>query len=64
MKEFLDTYLGVDWATYLSLFIGIAALFAGCKVVNSRKQVQKVGNNSTANQFGDNANVTINKKDN
>ncbi|KAA8600130.1 hypothetical protein F0259_05580 [Vibrio cyclitrophicus] len=64
MKELLDYYLGTDWATYLGFFLALVSLFIGSKIIKNRKQVQKVGNNSSANQFGDNANVTINKKDN
>ena len=64
MKALLDTYIGVDWATYLSLFLAIVALFIGSKVIKNRTQTQKVGKNSSATQFGDNANVTINKKNN
>ncbi|SGZ10131.1 Putative uncharacterized protein [Moritella viscosa] len=63
MKELLDTYLGTEWATYLGFFIAVVTLLISSKVIKNRKQTQKVGNNSSANQFGDNANVTINKKD-
>lgn len=62
LKVLLDTYIGVEWATYLGFILAVVALFICNKVINNRKQTQKVGDNSTANQFGDNANVTIYEK--
>ncbi len=62
IKYFLDVNMGSEWATYISLLIGVLTLiFGGKKIISNRKQIVKNKNGTVIQTNGDKSPVHFHK---